>query len=367
MDLSTLLEEFLQTVREPTADPRRTVLLIAIGLVLFLIAALLVFILLPSDREEDDEEPASDEVASVPAKRSSPLYVGGGLLLLLLVVIGFAYADRRSREDSVCLRCHVLQPVAKSWKAGSHSKVGCIECHTSPGVLGAVETRVRGLANAANNLGETKTLTAPATVNLESCRSCHERAMKEVLTVGRIRVRHAEFADRVPCGQCHGRVGHDPADVGAVATPAVMTSCADCHDGVTAPRDCATCHVGDIAQAGDGPGQFAPVKLDGPATCDGCHSTEGCTECHGIEMPHPTGWADPKNHAPEGAFDTDLCVRCHDDGCAPCHSDIHGNHGAEFRIGHQTAERSTCLNCHDAQAVGPDMCRLCHAEGAGGD
>lgn len=144
------------------------------------------------------------------------------------------------------------------------------------------------------------------------------------------------------------------------ASSAIMTTCTDCHDGKTASRECGTCHVGDIAYAGNGPDAYARVELTSPTTCEGCHPLDGCYECHGIEMPHPEGWADPKMHAPSGAFDTTVCVTCHDPGCTDCHMQIHVNHGPNWRTEHQTADRSYCTRCHDPNKVGTDMCRLCH-------
>ena len=362
MDPSNLLQQFVETVQDPTADPRRTVALIAIGLLLFLIVAVLVFILLPPEKREDDDEWAIEAPTPIQTGRQSKILLAVTLLLILVVLVGFAYGDRRGRQDAACRSCHVLQPVVDSWEASSHPTVACIECHASPGVFGGVETRVRALADLAKNLGGTKTLTAPATVNQDNCRSCHEKELSGVLTVGNLRVRHLDFVDRLPCRQCHGRVGHDPAGAKSPAPSAMMTTCADCHDGKTASRDCSTCHVGDIAQAGSGPEDYARVQLGSPATCVGCHSLEGCNECHGIEMPHPQDWADPKNHAPAGAFDTTVCVRCHDAGCNPCHMQIHVNHGPNWKAEHKTTtDRSLCIRCHDPQKVGTDMCRLCHA------
>lgn len=361
MDLSKLLQQFVQTVQDPTADPRRTVVLIAIGLLIFLVVAVVVFILLPPEKGEDVDEWASEEPPPVQSARHSNVLLVLSLLLVLVVLVGFAYGDRRSRQDAACRSCHVLQPVVDSWEASSHPKVACIECHASPGVFGGVETRVRAVTDLVKNLGGTVTLSAPATVNQDNCRSCHAKALSGVLTVGNLRVRHLDFADRLPCSQCHGRVGHDPAGAKSPASSAIMTTCADCHDGKTASSGCSTCHVGDIAQAGSGPAEYALVQLAAPTTCSGCHSLEGCTECHGIEMPHPQGWADPKRHAPSGAFDTKICVLCHDAGCTECHMQIHVNHGANWKTEHRTADSSTCIRCHDAQKVGTDMCRLCHA------
>jgi hypothetical protein len=359
MDPASMLDQLLDTIRDPTADPRRTVILIAIGLVVFLVLAVVVFILLPSEKREDKDWTLAEPAPSKAAARHSPILLGISVLLALVVLVGWGYGDHRARQDATCRSCHVLEEVVDSWEAGSHPKVACIDCHSSAGILGFVETRVRGLANALGNLGGEVLLRKPVTVDQGSCRSCHEKALSEVLTAGSLRVRHADFADRLSCSQCHGSVGHDATGTQSRSISA-MNSCAECHDGTTASRECATCHVGDIAFVGSGPAEYASVELGSPATCDGCHSLEGCTECHGLEMPHPEGWAEPKAHARSGAFDTELCGRCHDPGCQPCHRQIHTDHPADWKNLHKSADRNTCTQCHNVEKVGTDMCRLCH-------
>lgn len=362
MNLSELLNQFLETVKDPTEDPRRTLALIGIGLIAFLLVAVVVFILLPPEKPENVDEDIAGEEGAGPGQAGwhSKVLLGISLALVLIVLAGFVYGDHRSRQDEACLECHVLKDVAASWEQSSHAMVDCVGCHSSPGAFGAIDTRVRALANAVKNVGGDPGLHEPAVVNQGSCRSCHEDALTTVLTVKNVRVRHQDFADRVACGQCHEQVGHEGPGTKVTSRAAVMSSCADCHDGRTAPRECSTCHVGDIAYAGRGPDDFAPIQLAAPTTCRGCHSLEGCNECHGIEMPHPQDWADPKQHAPQGAFDTELCVRCHDAGCSECHIQIHTNHVPDWKSKHQTADRQSCTQCHSEQKVGSDMCRLCH-------
>ena len=63
-----------------------------------------------------------------------------------------------------------------------------------------------------------------------------------------------------------------------------------------------------------------------------------------------------------GAFDTTVCVRCHDAGCSPCHGGIHTSHGPDWNTRHQTGNSQVCTqSCHDPNKVGTDMCHLCHA------
>lgn len=366
MDLSILWQRFLETVKDPAADPRSAVVLIAIALLTFLIIGLVVFILLPEDKEDDIEEWGTPEPPAPAPKQRSTVLLVVSLLLVALVLAGFGYGDRRSRQVSTCRSCHVLQPMVETWEASTHSKVGCIPCHESPGALGGVETRVRALSDLIGNLAVPAALRSPATVNQENCIACHEKVLSGVMTVGKLRIRHLDFVDRVACSQCHGRVGHDPkgAKSSALSFSGIMTTCADCHDGKTASRDCSTCHLGDISQAGAGPKEYARIDISAPTTCKGCHSLDSCTACHGIVMPHPPGWRDAKMHARAGAFDTTVCVRCHDAGCSPCHGGIHTGHGPDWKTRHQTGQDTTfCTRCHDANAVGTDMCRLCHGPG----
>ena len=171
-------------MQDPTADPRSTVVLIAIALLIFLIIALVVFILLPEEEEEHVEEWGSPEPSAPAPKKHSKVLLVVSLLLVGLLLAGFVYGDRRSRQDGTCRSCHVLQPVVETWKASTHPEVDCIACHESPGALGGVETRVRALSDLLHNLTEPVTLTSPATVNQENCISCHEKELSGVLTVG---------------------------------------------------------------------------------------------------------------------------------------------------------------------------------------
>jgi hypothetical protein len=364
MNLSALWQRLLDTLQHPAADPRATIFLIATALVLFLVVVLVIFIFLPDEEQEEVDEWGLPVAAAAPPKRSNLLLITS-LLIVVLLVAAFGYGDWRSRQDRTCLSCHVLQPSVETWKASTHSKVSCIACHKSPGVLGGAETRVRAASDLIHNLAQPVSLNAPATVNQGNCISCHEKQLSQVITVGRLRIQHQGFINTVPCAQCHGQVGHDPKGTksAALSPYGVMTTCTDCHDGKIASRDCSTCHVGDIAYSGAGPNEFARIDLSPPTNCKGCHSLDSCTACHGIVMPHPPGWGDPKMHAPAGAFDTAVCVRCHDAACGPCHGGIHTAHGPNWKTQHQTAgPGTTCTvpGCHDINVVGADWCRLCH-------
>ncbi len=373
MSFTDLADKVAGLLRHPADNPRRTAIAMGFIFVLFLAAVVVALLFLPkSDEEEELEETFGEsedgQFASAGAKRRRPLdlVMSVATAAILLVVIAAVLAgDHYSRSTSLCLQCHLPAATAESWKTSTHASVDCIVCHRSPGGLsGAFDTRLRGVQNgiAAAFPGKSATIVI---VDTDSCVSCHKADLEGTKTFNGITIRHTDFIDQVSCKQCHGRVGHQASGtiVGAAAS-AVMSACADCHDGKTASKECTTCHQGDFALANKDSGGFAKVDLPAPATCRGCHDLTGCTTCHGIEMPHPPNWADPKVHAKAGAFDTTVCVRCHDSTCSPCHSQIHGSHGAGYKEEHKKSTDGTwcTLRCHEKDKVGTDMCTLCHSK-----
>jgi hypothetical protein len=106
--------------------------------------------------------------------------------------------------------------------------------------------------------------------------------------------------------------------------------------------------------------------------CSTCHVVDRfCVDCHGIEMPHPSGFL--TNHAEEGTKNTESCSRCHGgqgqpikgggtDFCNNCH-----HSGADpsrtWLEQHMDKSRATgaqaCFECHN-----PTYCAECHVRGA---
>ena len=366
MNVGSFWHDLQQIVKDPTADPRRTAIAVAIAFFVLLVVAVVVLIALP------EEEPEEEDEWLEPAKEKAPRpawvrWTFGALLavLALCAIGGLIYGDSWTRGSGACKRCHVLGESVSTWLGGTHAKVRCVACHRSPGAFGPLQTRVRAASDLVANLSHPTGIDSPAVVNQSVCRSCHAKELDRVVVVGAIRVKHSDFSGATNCSQCHGRVGHQPAGAtyGALLS-GVMTTCADCHDGIIASKACSTCHVGDISAAGTGFGGFAKIDLSPPSNCRGCHTLVRCYACHGIEMPHPANWGDPREHARAGAFDTSVCVRCHDPGCAPCHSGIHDNHGPQWKTEHQTRTPDNCSAvCHNRKAVGDNMCELCHPPG----
>lgn len=366
MSWDELVRQLTELISNPGSDPRRLAIVAAFVFLLLMTAVVAILLFLPDSDQEEEEAEDGEERRTTPGpkKRSlAGLLMTGGIAIMLIVIAAAVIgADRFARDTRICAQCHYSAAVSESWAASTHASVGCMSCHGGPGLTGALDLRLRGMQNGLSTLLSSSPA-APVVVDYEACSSCHARELSGTRTSNHLRVRHSDFADEVPCKQCHGRVGHQPEGVrrGAL-TRGVMSSCADCHDGQTASSECSTCHERDFALASMDSGGFAKVDLPAPTTCRGCHELTRCTACHGIEMPHPANWKDPKQHAPAGAFDQTVCSRCHDRTCSECHRAIHDNHGPEWKVAHQENPDGTwcTLRCHDKTKVGENMCALCH-------
>jgi len=102
-------------------------------------------------------------------------------------------------------------------------------------------------------------------------------------------------------------------------------------------------------------------------TCYTCHSEKFCSDCHGLEMPHPENFK--KGHGALGTKDPQVCATCHgnvDVFCTECH---HGTSlGVPYTAGTKWGTRhpltvakvgaSACFECHN-----PTYCANCHVNG----
>jgi hypothetical protein len=207
-----------------------------------------------------------------------------------------------------------------------------------------------------------------ATVENGRCLACHENVREGTLRTARLHVRHSDFLEAgARCTYCHAGAGHGiELEWGRRAVP-TMGKCLDCHQGETAPATCDTCHHTDMG-AVNMPDNYPKVRLAERNTCEGCHSLDNCLSCHRIEMPHPTGFADPQQHARPAAFERkeEVCYRCHEPQfCSRCHNVTPSGgvswawgHTSQWREGHQIRAGARCQGCH--AGGGENMCQLCH-------
>ncbi|GAB4246076.1 MAG: hypothetical protein Kow00122_03050 [Thermoleophilia bacterium] len=154
---------------------------------------------------------------------------------------------------------------------------------------------------------------------------------------------HTAHLDRgANCDSCHQRPTHTRQGT----RPPRMVDCFTCHDEgpeAAAPAECGLCHPQDfdLTPASHTPDFYEETHpeaaaSEGTAYCALCHEGEGeqvCELCHGLTMPHPTGFAlaaegGPGEHVDRAHAEPELCERCHEirpEPPAACYgSECHG-------------------------------------------
>ncbi len=270
----------------------------------------------------------------------------------------------------------------------------------------------------------------------EMCTQCHALENRKITPSAGIIIDHKAHSDAgIRCTWCHNRVAHNDTDytyvnkdpkTGEVPTPQPndmkMTSCFRCHSleaGAKVPGACATCHPADFqlkpashltdafkgqhgkmalaevsrvasvtaelkdheieegghGGAGEGDDYPMPEKSASEINyCSTCHSEKFCSDCHGLEMPHPAEFK--KGHGDASRAQAEKCIMCHGvqeetKFCASCH---HGSaigwtfdktaawgvqHGpAAGKVGVKSClgachETKFCLDCHTSTKALP--------------
>lgn len=267
------------------------------------------------------------------------------------------------------------------------------------------------------------------TMPSKQCEQCHDTAKRVITPSAGVLIDHKKHADKeVTCGVCHNRVAHNEDFKLRLSDPGTkepnrkheqfmsMTACFRCHTqnaeslGLKAPGTCITCHPKDFElkpashnqagffpsgharlaaqeetrvaaaetakkkeageaeeKAGEGVGESLP-EVASINECSTCHGKSFCSDCHGIEMPHPANFK--KSHGATGKKSPKVCSRCHGNAnqfCDECH---HGssmkwdyNIAMPWRKQHPSAVKqlgaNACFSCHD-----PVYCAHCHVSGS---
>jgi len=295
------------------------------------------------------------------------------------ILIGLSYYTGR---PSFCANCHTKRVEVKALAKSSHKGIGCLKCHQSPGVSGAVLQKIdysRWLwVYAVTNTVEPQR----ANVDDGACLRCHPEIPKKTVVRYGIKAKHRDFLEKGShCVDCHNSVAH-PEVVKPERRPS-MDSCMKCHDDRVAKADCSVCHTKDIGSEIKEPRRGVMKVGVQPELyfCYRCHEEKKCTSCHGVIMPHPPDWLSHgpvAKHAKPAFTNREVCWRCHDIPEAPlkpamiqacgCHGTM-GYHGPQesWRKTHGPiatgkvpgdGENDYCGNCHS-----DNLCNHCHSEG----
>ncbi len=261
----------------------------------------------------------------------------------------------------------------------------------------------------------------------KQCNQCHNLELRPVTPSPGIIIDHAVHSENdIQCTACHNRTAHVEDFDLTLTDPntgepnqkhddfMLMTACFRCHtltedspSGIWAPGACEACHTPGFelmpdnhrvegfyelfgessghaemareeyerageaftewqAHVGDLTDYDLPVvPVAAVNYCSTCHvEREFCDGCHGIEMPHPAGFAEA--HGDDGRARPEVCETCHAtaegvDFCNACHHP-QGDPTRDWIPQHMGAVRESgaqaCFDCH-----APTYCAECHVRG----
>jgi nitrate/TMAO reductase-like tetraheme cytochrome c subunit len=326
--------------------------------------------------------------------------------------------------------CHMVHDDnTLAFDAGSHVMIPCVSCHEP--VNGSPVEFILMKLEVAPDLIPTVMGTFHLPMNENSaisfemtdeyCTQCHSLDTRQVTPTRGILIDHdAHTAEGITCTSCHNRVAHPEEDITFVLEGStyhenwmVMDACFRCHGleaDAEAPGACEACHPatfdlvpashdaeGWYEQFGESGGHAAAyaeetsrvIEAEAWAegfeeiehlatwdmgyeqtvnTCYTCHKKAYCTDCHGVEMPHPDGFVE--DHGELGREKPESCATCHAeseaqaqaaDFCNACHHP-QGDPGSPWLSQHNGVVRDEgatgCFECHD-----PTYCAACHVRG----
>ena len=314
--------------------------------------------------------------------RLTTVSVAFAAILLTIVVVGIGVALAATSTARFCGACKSHIPYVEQWARSAHDGVNCEQCHTKPGPLFFLTSKLEALQQPiAQITGDYEEPILGYVLN-QSCRRCHtNKTLFKPVSKSGIRVQHKHLiAAGFLCMRCHSTTAHGTAVPVGSRTYPVMEQCLICHnneykaaDGTVATSRCDLCHTkrgyGAIPVSHKQPDWSTRHGAIGVlSTCSACHlRKDSCTKCHsGILMPHPDTWL--YGHGAEAEVrGRQSCAQCHDVKryCKTCHQ-VQMPHPGDFVASHFLAVARTgaptCFNCHVL-----DNCQACHEQHAAGD
>lgn len=302
------------------------------------------------------------------------------ILVTFLTILTFAM-DVTQNSGEFCSKCHSMRPQYYTWKASSHSNMGCIDCHTVEGIRGAYGF-AKDLARWTYS-EVTKSYILPIRlfrgVDDKVCFSCHSYN-RQASIPGNLIIPHEAHTDkRVRCVSCHSAVAHGDIakraitrkidmkkwdeDLGLqeMAKSLVHTNkaeCMACHYRRKVSTECEACH-----------GEITLPEYHKPATFNANHGPDArkqlsdCNYCHGWTGPKKMA-VDEKTSLVEYSRNNRFCISCHRVRPESHSGDMFKQtHGRSVISGQR--DSGGCLVCHDnnladlpqATAV---SCGTCH-------
>jgi len=156
-----------------------------------------------------------------PGYRKLLLFVSLFSLVGIALVVG---AIKYTSGSAFCITCHEMEPIYEAWQSSTHKSVECMKCHSDPGAVGLVQTKVKALSEVYRHF--TNTYKKPITINADTaafsnrCLRCHD--IKGEGTEHNL----AHFESNVNCADCHKGLVHHPETNQKLPTSDV---CQECH------------------------------------------------------------------------------------------------------------------------------------------
>lgn len=188
------------------------------------------------------------EIWKNPKKKLALILVGVNILIIFFI----SFLALTSSPVFCTSVCHSMGPVAKGWKASSHSEIACVNCHVeSNGFINFVIHKMQAYKEPFFEItgrykeGINKESELAEEMPEEHCTVCHSAnrnyTSSEGLNFGK--VAHEVHLEKVNmrCPICHNRVGHKTDDHEDHLT---MEWCLKkCHEKDAFSDKCTVCHT----------------------------------------------------------------------------------------------------------------------------
>ncbi|HEY3317589.1 MAG TPA: hypothetical protein VGK50_04105 [Coriobacteriia bacterium] len=244
----------------------------------------------------------------------------GSALAVLLVLPVFStlqpgyygrYSDLRVRMDH--------------WRASTHAKVSCIDCHVEPGASDFVKFGALSIPAFYSQL-----IAGPKATNLlpapdkRACQKCHTD-YRQVSPNGDLLIPHRAHVEvlHINCVVCHKNLVHT-ANTAGFNKPEMTTCINLCHDGHKATDKCDKCHTRKQTPESHSKPDWLLIHgaMSKTIDCGKCHNwtPNYCGDCHKKRPPtHVGNWK--KGHSAEAKQRGDGCLVCHSMAkfCKNCH------------------------------------------------
>lgn len=303
------------------------------------------------------------------------------ITVVIVILLGGIAVGRASGTAVLCGSCHEMQDAAHAWRTSSHKQGGCATCHEEPSLWYEIPKQVTQRTSLLRRCLEFKVrgirpmpVGAETLVPDDRCGRCHNPDREMTIRRG-ILIDHAEHARRnTACVTCHLELAHpEPTEFRATR---FMGRCFECHGqeaSSNAPGDCELCHPRDYVlmpkthRIAGWDKKHPDSWRTGKEDCTICHAKSFCTDCHGVEMPHPAEWTErssPRKHSIVAETKGRACVQCHGrepGSCIRCHHTAYDPGKGSWKAQHVDAGKNAgvagCLPCHT-----PTSCAKCHAK-----